>query len=697
MLLAAATIGGAIATGGVAGAAPGGVPGPPANAGPPAFELQILHASDLEGGVAAIDRAPNFAAIVDKLEDRSGIDASITLSAGDNFIPGPFFSAAGDQLAFRNSGLFNSVYNDLFGTTAYSSLREGGGRVDISIMNIVGFDASAVGNHEFDLGSDIFETIVEEDFQGPGVANDRWVGAQFPYLSANLDFSGDPELVDLYTPQILPNTAFVTGPAESLANNSAVPKFAPATIIPAGGQQIGVVGATTPLLQTISSPTGTTVTPNSNDMPALAAVLQPTVDALKAAGINKIVLVSHLQQITLEQQLIALLDGVDVVIAGGSDTLLANADDPLRAGDTADAQYPLITKDAAGAPAVIVSTDGEYSYVGQLTVRFNPAGRLLGGPGGKPLMSLSQLDLAENGPVKTEDDDVAALWGSDDAFASGTKGELVQRLVDAAQGVVIAKDGNFLGETSVFLEGRRDFVRTEETNLGNLTADANLWLARQSDATTVISIKNGGGIRAEIGEIDNSGGTTQFLPPQDNPLVPGDDTGKVSQLDIENALRFNNGLSLVTLTATQLEAVLEHAVAASGPGLTPGQFAQVAGIEFTYDLSQPAGSRIVSATVAGGDTLVAGGVLQGDPSRTFRVVTLTFLVTGGDAYPFGGATGRVDLLAPTAFTGAATFAPDGSEQDALAEFLHEFHGVGAGTPYDVSETPAAADVRIRRV
>ena len=82
--------------------------------------------------------------------------------------------------------------------------------------------------------------------------------------------------------------------------------------------------------------------------------------------------------------------------------------------------------------------------------------------------------------------------------------------------MVTDKDGNVFGRSLVFLEGRRDFVRTEETNLGNLTADANLAMARQTDAATVISIKNGGGIRAEIGFID--GDTGELLPTQANAL-----------------------------------------------------------------------------------------------------------------------------------------------------------------------------------
>ena len=138
--------------------------------------------------------------------------------------------------------------------------------------------------------------------------------------------------------------------------------------------------------------------------------------------------------------------------------------------------------------------------------------------------------------------------------------------------MLITKDGNIFGQTSVYLNGNRRSVRTEETNLGNLTADANLDAARRVDPRVVVSLKNGGGIRASIGV--TASGSTQ--PPPPNPLV-GKLAGQISQIDIENTVRFNNGLSLLTLTAAQLLEVIEHAVAESEPGTTPGQFAQVAG------------------------------------------------------------------------------------------------------------------------
>ena len=111
---------------------------------------------------------------------------------------------------------------------------------------------------------------------------------------------------------------------------------------------------------------------------------------------------------------------------------------------------------------------------------------------------------------------VADLWGNEDAYAEGTRGGEARSLTDAIDAVIDAKDGNLLGYTEVYLEGHRAEVRTEETNLGSLSADANLYLARQVDTTVTVSIKNGGGIRAEIGAI-GTGAEAGELPPQGKP------------------------------------------------------------------------------------------------------------------------------------------------------------------------------------
>ena len=700
---------------------------------PSSFQLQILHASDLEGGIDAISAAPNFAAIEAQLE--SEFENSITISAGDNYISGPFFNAASD---FGFNSIFVDFYNEFFDLVDengepdtdidgdgefdfFAEIDNFSGRVDISIMNLIGFDASALGNHEFDLGPDVVENIINFDPGNPGGTTNLlnllqevdWPGIQFPYLSANLDFSGSSDLADLFTNQILLSTDFETDLSTARDGGPAQPKIAPSTIIDVNGEEVGVIGATTPLLDSISSPAPVGVNGNvpgdPNDMSALAVILQAEIDRLTDLGVDKIILTSHLQQFQLEQELATLLRGVDVIIAGGSDTIVADDEDVARGlqpGDTPDVpEYPFFTQDADGNPVAIVSTDGEYSYVGRLVIEFDADGNIIP----------TSVDEDVSGAFATTDEGVIDLYNEDGAlsdqealdaaFAEGTVADKVKDLTDAVTDVVNVQDGNIQGLTDVFLQGSRAEVRTQETNFGNLTADANLAAAQDFDNTVMVSIKNGGGIRAPIGQIINDGNTTTFLPPQANPAA-GKNEGEISQLDIGNSLRFNNGLTLITLTKEQLLQVLEHGVAATGPGATPGQFAQLGGIAFSFDATQPAGSRVQSAALIdeNGDptmALVENGNVVGDPTMAIRIVTLDFLADGGDGYPFDDFVAadpvfanRVDLEDETIPDGASTFAPTGTEQDALAEFLQENF---SATPFDKAETDIADDTRIQNL
>ncbi|GAB6844584.1 hypothetical protein JCM2811A_35860 [Methylorubrum rhodinum] len=663
------------------------------------YRLQILHASDFEAGLDAVDRAGNFAAIVDYLEDTEA--NSITLSSGDNFLPSPFF-AAGSDASLKE--VYETALETHYGLAAGTlNITPGFGTADISMLNIIGIQASAIGNHEFDAGTNALANIMRQTTGFPG--------AQFPYLSANLDFSGDANLRGLYTSDIR-DAADYTGfpPAVGVGANNK--KIAPATIITENGEKIGIVGATTQIVQSISSTGGVEVIgPNADDMAALAAVLQPTIDALIAQGIDKIVLVSHLQQLSLEKALAPLLKGVDVIVAGGSHTLMADADDVARGlqpGDTAAETYPFVTTNADGKTTVIVNTANEYSYVGRLVVEFDENGDIIA----------DSLDPSLNGAYATTDKAVDDLYANPididgdgtvdtDPFAEGTRGDLVNDIAEGVGAVINGQDANIFGKTSVYLEGRRGEVRTEETNLGNLSADANLWYAQKADDTVLVSIKNGGGIRDSIGAISADPANPAELPPAANPEA-GKAEGDVSQLDIANSLRFNNALSLVTLTPEQLLAVLEHAVAATAPGATPGQFAQIGGISFSYDADRPAGERVVSAALideAGNPTraLVEDGAVVAGAPTAIRVVTLSFLVTGGDGYPFDDfvaadpSFANVVALDPAAVSDAgqvANFAAEGTEQDALAEYLSAFY---RDTPFGERDTNQTQDERIQNL
>jgi hypothetical protein len=371
-----------------------------------------------------------------------------------------------------------------------------------------------------------------------------------------------------------------------------------------------------------------------------------------------------------------------------------------------------------GRRVAVVSTDGQYQYLGQLVVDFDSNGDVTGVAGDA---------------IPATEAKVTAVWGSADPFASGTRGAAVKSLTEAVGAVINSKDGLVFGRTSVYLEGRRTTVRQQASNFGDLSADANLWYARQYDPSVAVSIKNGGGIRNSIGSTGPGG---ELLPTRANSSA-GKIAGDISRLDIEDSLKFNNALTVVTVKAAQLKMLLEHGVAAStGTGAdkaTPGQFPQLGGLVVVADLAGTAqritslsnvvtgvtpGTRIRYAALIDGsgkptEVLVADGEVL-DPERSVRIVTLNFLVNpgstgsdfGGDNYPFPyflrlngvAAYDRRDLNSatlspslPSTFPAKASFAAAGTEQDAFAEYLKAFH---TSTPFAVADTTSDLDRRI---
>ena len=658
------------------------------------FQLQLLHAADMEGGGGDLLNAPNFISIVDHLEDQYA--NSLFVGLGDLVLPGPYLNAAADSSL---QTAFQAAVEEIYGLEAgsMSGITAASGRVETLLMDLVDAAAVTLGNHEFDLGTDLIAAMIAPVVNGATAAEIEWLGSQFPYLSANLDFSADAALSELATNELFSQDAFQATLEELLAGANK-PKLAPAVIAERGGEKIGIIGVTTQILESISSPGDVDVlTGGSNDMQALADLIQPVIDDLESQGINKIILSSHLQQIQFEEELATLLDGVDIVIAGGSNSLLADQEDQDRglfpgAGEPYDS-YPIVTQDASGNDVVVVNTDGGWRYVAELVVEFDEQGRVVA----------DSIDENTSGVYATTDEQVEALWGDlESAFAEGTKGDVANDLIGAVGEFVAEQDGNILGLTDVYLVGERGAVRTEETNLGNLTADANLWYAKQLDAEVLVSFKNGGGIREPIGDVvvEGSDSEPSYQVPGANPAI-GKPEGGVSQLDAASSLRFNNDLTIITVTRSTLLDILEHAVAASAPGVTAGQFAQVGGIQYSFDVSQPAGERIQNAVIvnedgSANDVLVANGRLVGDAEESIKVVTLGFLADGGDGYPLdeGSYQDRVDLMDAFVDDGQFTFADKGTEQDAFAEYMASMF---SETPFSEEETPASEDLRIQNL
>ena len=644
----------------------------------PAFTLQLLHYYG-ESGLLATQTAPILGALVDKFDDQYA--NTLKLAEGDTYIPGPWLVGGSDPSLSSVTGI---------GSTALS-------RPDIAIMNALGTNASALGNHEFDLGSPVL--------QGAIAASGAWAGAKFPFITDNLDFSADSSLRGLADATLggAATNDFAGKEASVLQG-----KIAPYTVVTQGGEKIGIVGATTYDLLSKTSPNGTVVkddgNPSTDDLQEVAAYIQASVDALRARGVNKIVMVDQLDTIERNKMLAPLVSGIDVMVAGGGHERLGDATDIPAGfnGHTADfsGTYPFVTAGADGKTTLIVTTDTEYSYLGRLVVDFDANGEII----------VPSLNPAINGTYAATEANLKAAYGStqtaDQIVASSTIGSQVKAITDGINNVIITKDSNIFGYTSVYLEGDRAFGRAQEVNLGDISADANLFKAKAAlgAGTVLASLKNGGGLRASVGSIGEDGSKQ---PPAASSVKPA---GAISQLDIENALRFDNKLMVFDTTPQGLLNILNYAA-----GLTPGNggYPQIGGVRFSYDPTKPAGQTVQDIAIYDlSGNLVAkvadNGVPLPNAPATISVAVLNFTANGGDGYPikanadnFRYLLDNGTLSAPIDealdFTAAANVPANTlGEQKAFEDYLQTNYATPQ-TAYNMADTPATQDQRIQNL
>lgn len=152
-----------------------------------------------------------------------------------------------------------------------------------------------------------------------------------------------------------------------------------------------------------------------------------------------------------------------------------------------------------------------------------------------------------------------------------------------------------VGKTTVELDSRRSTVRTVESNIGNLFADA----IRETLGADV-GIANGGGIR---GDRTYDAGTV------------------LTRKDVLTELPFGNTAVLIELKGADLLAALENGVSQIED--MAGRFPQVSGLRYTFDAAKPSGDRITEVTID--ETPI-------DLGKTYKVAVNDFIYGGGDGY-----------------------------------------------------------------
>ena len=227
-----------------------------------------------------------------------------TKNAGGNVI----VLDAGDQ--FQGS-LFYSTYK---------------GDAAAEFMNTIGFDAMAIGNHEFDDGPEALSNFIDK--------------VSVPVISGNVDATADNLLAGRIPAHV---------------------------VLDVGGEKIGIVSV-------VATDTDETSTPG----PTIKFTdeiehLTKQVAALEAEGVNKIIALTHVG-FNRDKEIAAAVPGLDAVVGGHSHTLLSNSAEGAHS-------YPTMVKGPDGRDVPVVQAYAYSKYVGDLTLTFDDDGNVTGASG----------------------------------------------------------------------------------------------------------------------------------------------------------------------------------------------------------------------------------------------------------------------------------------------------------------------------
>ncbi|MBM6828838.1 5'-nucleotidase C-terminal domain-containing protein [Anaerotignum lactatifermentans] len=364
--------------------------------------------------------------------------------------------------------------------------------------------------------------------------------------------------------------------ANVLEKGTTKPYFGDNIAVDMDGFKVGIFGLDTAEAQTKASPSSVAKL-SFLDKEEMFVCAQAQVDQLKAQGCDYIIALTHLgvdeeSAGRRSTELAEAVTGIDLIVDGHSHTAM---DGGQMVGDT-----------------MIVSTGSYLENVGTVIV-----------------------DKA------TGEETAKLISAADYAANYGKYDEVLAGMVAADQEEVDAYYAGVFATTEVDLNGEKDpGVRTEETNLGDFTADAYLYAGRkyaqeQNLGITVdIAISNGGGIRASVPK------------------------GEISMNTLYTVFPYGNTLALVTITGEQLLEVLEASTFCTPTAI--GGFPQIAGAEFTVNTAveytngeqYPDSTYYAPADPGSRVTITSVGGKAFDPKANYTVVVNSFQAEGGDTY-----------------------------------------------------------------
>ena len=425
------------------------------------------------------------------------------------------------------------------------------GEAIVELMNAVGYDVATIGNHEFDYGMEQFNKNVSL--------------AKFQYVCCN----------------------FLNDKGEAVLK--------PYTIVEKAGKKIAFVGIDTPEAFTKSTPVyfqdgeGIYIFSfcEGNNGQDLYDKVQETVDAARAEGADYVIAMAHLgidyqSAPWMSTDVITNTTGIDAVLDGHSHSVIA--------GDA--------VKNKDGENVILTSTGTKLDNVGIFTI--DGEGKM-----SSMLLDADAIKFMDAVGALTEDNGA----GEAVAAAIAKNDELVNTVVAKTSVTLTTTDPVAVDEKGNAIR----IVRSQETNLGDLCADAYRAMG-QAD----IAFVNGGGIRANINEGDITYGQIIKVHP------------------------YGNALCVVEATGQEILDALELSVC-SLPGESGG-FLHVSGLKFSVDMNVDStvvkDEKKMFVEVAGDRRIKDVEVLQEDgtyapidPNKTYTLACHNYLLRDmGDGY-----------------------------------------------------------------
>ena len=199
----------------------------------------------------------------------------------------------------------------------------------------------------------------------------------------------------------------------------------------------------------------------------------------------------------------------------------------------------------------------------------------------------------------------------------------IQAMIDELNAELAPIFNTVIGDSTVFIP-RSDSCgnpsgRQCESLIGDVAADA-----IRTTYSTDFAITNAGGLRADLTcpTTDIAG---DFCPAYTPPPYP------ITRGQVLAVLPFGNVVFTVNITGAELKTYLENGV--SQVTAAAGRFPQVSGLCFTYDISAPAGSRVLGAVRQAADGSCTGDPIDLTEASTYSIAENDYMASGGDGYP----------------------------------------------------------------